>query len=429
MSRHPGASRLIRLNLLLILIGTALLGMSRSTGAAQPTGTADFQLQLFGCPERYAGTDYLTHCEAGGTESSQVDLIGSRDEFYHAEADGDGIARFANLPAGTYQFGSGVFREFTAVYYACFDVTSGNEDFLFDGTATVLSGGREIDLTASGSFSCRWYEIPGSGSAEGTRPADPVDASVGVQVRTCPAGYDGQAFLEDCAPTDEPVGVTLNDGVIYDSATTIADETGDEGRAGFVDLMTGEYFFEVGRDGNDGPATFYSACFDVSSDAEVYQFDVATNGFSFQLAQSADLFCRVYVIPYGSGDDSGSVSFSVRTCPEEYAGSAWSTDCPTGPSGFSGYLLPGGSGDLRGTIDQEHLIGGTITFDAVPDGDYTVMTDLPGHGITFAGACQAGDTVPADEVIADSSSSLSLTIAGGGSVSCVLYLSGDDLRG
>lgn len=298
------AFRLIRsslaLTLALVLSGAAAIGTASPAGAAQPTGTADFQLQLFGCPDRYDGDDFLTDCTAGATESRQADLIGADDAFYHAEADEDGIARFGNIPAGTYQFGSGVFREFLAVYYACFDISSGSEDFLFDGTATVLSAGREIDLTAGGSFSCRWYAIPGSGSAEGTRPSDPVDASVGGQVRSCPVGYAGNAFLTDCAPTTGSTSVTLNDGVQYDEATVIEDQTAEEGRAGFVDLMTGEYFLEVGHDVAD-TATFYAACFDVSSDAEVYQFDQTTNGFSFQLAQSADLFCRVYVIPQRGG--------------------------------------------------------------------------------------------------------------------------------
>ncbi len=433
MSKRIEASRLIRpglaLAMMLVLAGATMMGTPRQALATQPSGTAEFQLQLFGCPDRYDGDDFLTDCTAGATESSMVDLIGSQDEIYNAQADENGIARFGNIPAGTYQFGSGVFREFLAVYYACFDITSGGEQFLFDGTATVLSAGRKIDLTAGGSFSCRWYAIPGSGSANGTRPADPVDASVGVQVRICPTGYDGNAFLTDCAPTADPTSVTLNDGVLYDEATTIEDETGDEGRAGFVDLMTGEYFLEVGRDDIMGPATFYTACFDVSSGAEVYQFDQITNGFSLQLAQSADLFCRVYVIPYGSGGDSGTVAFLVRSCPQNEPGPGYETACLTGLDGFSGYLFPGDAVGYGDAIDQGHLIDGTTQFDGVPAGDYTVMTDLPGHAINFFGACAEGDAVPADDSLEATSGSLSFSIADGATITCVLYLAGADLRG
>lgn len=419
----------LALAMVLVLAGAALMGMSRPVQATQPTGTADFQLQLFGCPDRYDGLDFLNDCTAGATESSMADLIGSHDEIYNAQADENGIARFGNIPAGTYQFGSGVFREFLAVYYACFDITSGSEEFLFDGTATVLSAGRKIDLTAGGSFSCRWYAIPGSGASEGTRPADPVDASVGVQVRICPTGYDGNAFLTDCAPTADPTGVTLNDGVLYDEDTTIADTTSDEGRAGFVDLMTGEYFLEVSPDDIAGPATFYTACFDVSSGAEVYQFDQITNGFSLQLAQSADLFCRVYVIPYGSGDDSGTVAFMVRSCPQDDSGPGYEAACLTGLDEFSGYLFPGDAVGYGDAIDQGHLIDGTTRFDGVPAGDYTVMTDLPGHAINFFGACAGGDAVPADDSVEATSGSLSFSIADGATITCVLYLTGADLRG
>ncbi len=125
-------------------------------------GTANAAFQVFECPVEYVGDDYLDDC-APVDPARSVDVLLVAGPEFDIENDpltgttgDDGRTLFEALPAGTYSAALDLSERVNSFYYACFDVTSGTEEFLFDGGGVQLTA----DIAAGGLLSCRWYVIP-----------------------------------------------------------------------------------------------------------------------------------------------------------------------------------------------------------------------------------------------------------------------------
>ena len=413
---------LTRTTLLLALLLPVLSGAGPAV--AQPIDESiPSAFQVFSCPEDYTGDDYLGDCSPVGAGAFFIMAMDTSptEPMATTGTDASGEITFATLPGPTV-FALQVPAE-TTVYYACFD---GAGTYLRDGAENTV----EVSLAEGDALSCRWYITPSGGvgaPSSGSPPTlveeDPADASVGVQVFDCPEGYDGGEYADDCAPTQRPVGLTINDGYEFDDATVIADRAGDEGRAGFVDLLRGQYYLAV--EDLTETSTIYWSCFDLEGGAERFDQDGYHNRIRFYLDSSAGYACRIYLTANGpetpEPGTAGTVTVNVLGCPESYDGPDWSTECTVPIDGprvaITGYPSSGVDGP-RGLEIYE----GVAVFQDVSPGTYGPATDVRARQTNQPSACVIGSGPVDDALIQDASSNGTVTIAEGEGATCVVYI-------
>lgn len=433
--QHPPSVRTVYALLALVLLLGSLLSGGTVVRAAQAGDGATIEIQLWECPPGYSGNDYLTDCTPGTDEAEDADLIDTATGDAYAQGiDAEGRALLTDLPGGTYTLEADDFQSYWIVYLACFDTTSGAEDFLFDAriTAETIDAdtpNNTIELEAGRSYACRYYiTLAGIGADQGAEPGpsipeDPADASVGVLVFDCPEGYDGGAYAEDCAPTGRPVGVTINDGYQFDEATVIRDQAGDEGRGGFIELLRGQYYLTV--EDLSETSTIYWSCFDLEDDAERFDQDGYHNRIRFYLDTSASYSCRIYLTANGpetpAPGTAGTVTVSVLICPEGHDGADWAAECRA-PIDSNRVAITGYPSYAAGAPRGLEIYEGMAVFQDVPPGTYAPATDIPGHATEQRSACVVGAGPIDDALIDDESSNHSVTIAEGEGATCVVYI-------
>lgn len=161
-------------------------GPSPSAAPSPPAEeTAIVDAQAFICPVEYAGDEYLTDC------SPTADPIGvllspsvpfDYDDATSTETGPEGRATFAGLPAGDYSLVLDVPGEFANFYVACFDVTSGSEEYLFDGDSNTV----DLNLADAAVNSCRFYIIPENLSGESASSSASASIASSVAPSTSP---------------------------------------------------------------------------------------------------------------------------------------------------------------------------------------------------------------------------------------------------
>lgn len=153
-------------------------GNSPSASPSVPTEgtTADFQ--VFICPSEYSGDDYLSDCEPTATAIGLLLADGPTyepdDTIIAGQTGAEGRVAFTGLLVTDYTAVLEVPGDFARFYYACFDVTSGSESFLFDGDTNLLPFGFAED---GAGISCRWYVIPEDARGERAAPSASASAS------------------------------------------------------------------------------------------------------------------------------------------------------------------------------------------------------------------------------------------------------------
>ena len=260
---------------------------------------ATFEFQVFECPVAYEGDAYLTDCApVEPTNPIEVQLVSGpefdieSDTLLTGNTGDEGRIPFRLLPPGTWSAALNISERVNSFYYACFDATSGEEDFLFDGGGVQLTG----EIAVGGILSCRWYIIP-----QELPSAAPSDDSFGAsaefQVYECPVAYEGDEYLFDCEPADAefPVEVQLSGGPELDPDTALSGMTDDDGFVRFTGLVGGTYTAYLNVPGEF--ATFYLACFDATGGGESFLYDGEANLTTFEVAEDATISCRWYIIP------------------------------------------------------------------------------------------------------------------------------------
>lgn len=322
----------------LMLLAAIVSTPGASAGIAPGPGGSTVTYQVYICPTDYAGEDYLTDCVAGPDpyeislfgNGGDIDLIGTTNT--------NGFRTFNDLPPGTSIATLGIPGDFAHFYYACFDTSSGAEIYLYDGT------GNQITEKTSGrigsSSLCRWYVTPESQGGE-QPSADPSlvpipSATAAIQVYICPVGYTGSAYLTDCDPTLDPVGVLLSLSVPFDANDFVVAQTVGNGAIAFVQLDADDYSVALDIPGEF--ADFYVACFDATSGAEEFLFDDDTNTVSFDLAEGSTISCRFYVLPENLSGENASPSASAVASVAPSVSPSTSPRASGGPIGVA--VLP-----------------------------------------------------------------------------------------
>ncbi len=419
MSQRTLAALSLSFLLTLTLVGA---GPSATRAAQQPDENIPSNFQVYACPEKYAGDDYLADCSPTGARDFSITATDtSPTEPSATTATGaDGYVEFATFPGPTsWSLNAGAAYDF---YYSCFD---GDGVYLFDGSSDRI----QASLREGDALACRWYVTPNgtdasTGGDDGV-PPDPEDASVGIQIFDCPEGYDSDQYADDCAPTTRPVGVTLNDGYEFDEATIIADRAGDEGRAGFVDLQRGQYYLAVEE--LSETTTIRWSCSENRDGVDRLVQDGSHNRIRFSLGQSARWSCEIFLTANGPAvPEPGSpntVTVNVLSCPESYRGPDWAATC-TAPIdsnnrvAIDGYPLHSENDPLPG----QELYEGMAVFEDVSPGTYGPSTDIPGHATEQRSACVIGAGPVDDALIDDTSTNGGVTLADGEGAICVVYI-------
>ncbi|HEV2526978.1 MAG TPA: hypothetical protein VGT61_00790 [Thermomicrobiales bacterium] len=429
-------TRKMIVGLLLTLLLVLPLGVGSAPRAgAQLEESITSTFQVYECPENYEGLDYLDDCSPVGAGDYAITVTDTHPTEPEAttETDADGFVSFATVPGDTTW--SLRLNETGAYYFSCFD---GDGVYLFDGRQPQI----HLDVSEGDVLSCRWYVTPlTSGTSSIDLDNDPADATVGVQVFDCPEGFDPSAdvltdYRQGCDPTERPVGVTLNDGHEMDEATMTHDQAGDDGRAGFVNLLSGAYFLAI-EDLSTTTGIFH-ACTDVTQGGflngrEIYGTRGTHNRIRLSLAASDDVSCEIFLTSNApatpEAGSEGTVTLSVMGCPLSFEGPDWTASCnspidfgyafmfdPANPEGFTG-----------DPADGVELFEGVAVFQDVPPGEFRVTTGIPGHGAEFHAGCVMGaGPVPDDQIAMDGNM---VSLNEGEGASCVIYVTPLDLRG
>ena len=269
------------------------------------------------------------------------------------------------------------------------------------------------------------------------RPAAAQDAARNAsefQVYSCPTDYAGTDYLTDCSPAGAgDFSITVTDTEAANpTATTPTDADGFilfgtvPGPASFALEVPGDF------------ASFYYSCFD---GAGVFQFDGSSNGFDTELSAGDQLSCRWYVIPEDASGASPSASPSappvgtatvdaqVFTCPVEYAGTEYLTDCTPTEDPIGVLLSPSLPFDYDDATSTETGPEGRAAFTALVAGDYGLAVDVPGEFANFYVACF--DVTSGSEVflLDGDTNTAGFALADGAGISCRFYVIPENLSG
>lgn len=171
---------------------------------AQGTASADFQ--VYTCPVAYRGGEYLTDCDP---IVDPVDVLLSPvvpfdgNDFERAPTGDEGRVAFIDLLAADYSAAVDIPGEFADFYVACFDVTSGFEEFLFDGDTNTVS----FDLSDDSGISCRFYVIPEDLSGQSASPSGSATVAPSVAPTASPRSSVGGSAINVLPSTGTGSGV------------------------------------------------------------------------------------------------------------------------------------------------------------------------------------------------------------------------------
>ncbi len=235
------------------------------------------------CPVGYEGDNFFEDCYPNAMEGITFTLTPEGGTAATAVTGASGFTAFEDLGGGTYVLAEEIPGDFNDFVAFC---SAGGETFPFEYATNA--NGIVLELTTADDLRCDFYNIP----ADQGQPDPDEAASVSIYKTTCPAGYEGDDFFEDCY--DNPTaGVSFFLSELGSDVGVTA-ETGDEGFAAFEDLDAGTYL--LGEDLPDDVNDFVAFC---SAGGETFPFEYATDvsGIVLELTTADDLRCDFYNIP------------------------------------------------------------------------------------------------------------------------------------
>jgi hypothetical protein len=295
---------------------------------------------------------------------------------------------FDGLADGTYTLYSDIPRDVASEYLFC----------VADGGAPYQKAFNEngvtsfVDLTGE-AITCSWYVVPQENRGEET------GGSLTLHLASCPVGYTGDAYFEDCHGN----GVDDSPFVLGGPATELTGTTNVDGGSGpgilaFTGLPAGQFTLQ------GGPGTeFVSVVVYCSDQGTNTQLNAGVDGntATFTIAEGQDVLCDWYVIPNeGSGqtptptaepDQRGEILITLFACaPSEdgYAGWGFSDldDTCAEPVNDVPFRL-GADGGTPLTADTGASGEGAVRFYDLLPGTYSARPTLPDGASNVALYC------------------------------------------
>ncbi|HWV23067.1 MAG TPA: hypothetical protein VNZ58_02670 [Thermomicrobiales bacterium] len=289
---------------------------------------------------------------------------------------------FNNLPNGDYTVYSNVPFDEGADYLFC-EYTGQDrypKDFNADGVTTFTN-------MAGENIECDWFVVYAAPQDDSGNPPpvtpdepEPGEASISLDVLTCPADYDvaangenGAAFAANCTTPTDNVLMTL----AGTTGAPVEIPTAADGTVVFSDLAPDTYTLTSGVPLEF--ATEYLFC--MAGDDVEYQKDFDDMGVTtFQDVDTEQLDCAWYIVPESQrGDETGAtVTVHLAACPEGYAGDTIYKDCHGNGIADMDFTLTGPNGESTATTTIPATPGpGVATFTKLPAGEYTLAGGPP----------------------------------------------------
>lgn len=355
----PRPFRVSRVLAAMAIMASVVASLMTMPAAAAREGNSSIEVHNRLCPTEYAGENFFEDCHATSADpghpftfSNGVTQDGTTDEA--------GDVGFANLPAGTYTVTGGVPDEFVepepVVYCAVGTEADPNQEQI---PVTDVTGGVQFDLPEGTNVICDWYEIPydlqGDSGATATPDPQPNGSSIEVHARTCPEGYAGETFFQDCHDTvpDPGFPFTFADGVTQDGTTN------ENGNVGFANLPAGTYAITGGAPGEFTDLAVYCAIgTEADPNQEQIPVDDVTGGVQLDLPEDTNVICDWYIIPQGQ---QGDQTPTATAAPDTFDLPIYTLLCDTAPGG-------GAESDfvMMGTVPEgcEQYAGATVEIDS-----------------------------------------------------------------
>ena len=266
---------------LALLLAFSALAVPAPSAGAQTGATLTVHLRI--CPADFTGPDYYGTCHGTAPDTS-YDFTVTGPETATAGTDASGNVTFSGLAAGTYDVQGGPPGDVTRLNAYCADADDLSTAVPFTDNGSYIS----LALANGDNVVCDWYITPESQGP----PASGDRASISIYKTTCPVGYEGEDYFEDCYgnPTDDVTFSLIADG----AETGLSSTTGSEGYAAFEDLGGGTYTLS-----EDIPGEFNDFVAFCSAGGVAFPFDYATdaNGIVLDLTTADDIRCDFYNIP------------------------------------------------------------------------------------------------------------------------------------
>ncbi len=361
----------------------AVIGPEVPAPPAPPTGS--ITINTFLCPDGATAEDFdPTDCEAGPA-GDNLNLILADDSLLEADdtADDEGTYVWSGLGYGSY----GVAEPTLPDRYGTYLLVDANGDVLDPATITI--GANAPNAEAS------FYFFPSQA------------ATLDLTAFTCPTGYTGNDYAEDCV---EPLAGQTFTLSLNASEFAVEETTGEDGSLTFADLGSGSYRLDSGIPGDF--ATSVAFCQDADG-TQVASSIGEANAVGVEIAAGAEITCSWFVIGDNARGDVGSLTLSVRACPVGQRPDTVVGDfCDPATEGYAISIVPA-DGGASFTLDDATATGpGGFVFDNLPLGDYNlVVEDLPAGFDTYlvVGAdCAAGETCPF--TVSQGTSDVALTV-------------------
>jgi hypothetical protein len=357
--------------------GAVVQPAATDTPAVEPVSTgATLDIHLAACPPGYLADDTIYgDCHSNGISGQPVQV--SSDNGFAGtiattlpESPGPGVASFTDLADGTYTVTTNVPAD-TTVFVYCTDANDLQIPASFDDTSQSLS----LALAAGDVITCDWYQLP----AAEVQPAQGT-ASLEIHAALCPGGTDPNGDLYDLCHANGMDGITFTatgpNGYSGQQTTTLPAIPGP-GVATFGELEGGSYTVTQQNVDPNSSVSVYCSLADAEDAVPSSQ-----NGTSITLDLPADtgVVCDFYTLP--PADQATTLQVTKYSCPvgmgadENTPLSTFQQACTTLTNDVDFTLAP--LGQQGSTLTTGSAGEGTLLFEGLPTGNFSLTEDIPG---------------------------------------------------
>lgn len=363
--------------------------------ARQASGGGSFAIALMTCPQGYdvdaqgeTADAFAANCQ-DATADVLFTLQASDGSQVQQTTDANGQTTFSNIADGDYTIYSNVPLEAATEYAFCTDDGGPTYERTFDD-----GGISPLEDMAGDQISCQWYIVPDDlrGQSNG--------GSVTVHLASCPQGYQGSDYFQDCHGN----GIAGQDFVLdgpngEQTMKTIQESDPGPGMAAFSSLPAGDYSLRGGPPGDFGTVKLY--CTDPNTNQAV---DVGgdISGYTFTLAENQDILCDWYYIPENASGQTPTPSPTQAPKKAEILVTMFACDPSTNTTGATFQTLDSGCTQtvndvplalgLEGGATVNGKTGdsgaGAERFFELTGGDYVLTPTLPQGYANVALFCQ-----------------------------------------
>ena len=324
----------------------------------------------------------------------------------------DGRAPLVGLVPGAYELASDEAEPDTLVVFcATYDGTpvESSEPTSVDQVPVNDDSGVDLDLGDRQRIACDFFAFsepinqPADDGNDGPEPTATVDdgnasaadtASIEFHVATCPSGYDGSDFFNDCAGNGTDNVTFTVDGQNTghaDTATSSVPTTPGFGIAVAAGLPADTYLMS-----EDIPGDFVSInvyCADApGGGARLPTTEQGSQTYAIDIAEGQAVICDWYVIP-DQQVETAILRLTDFTCPAGFTGTSFADITATCVDATADVAFNLSNGNGFSTDKTTNSDGKIRWTDLAPGDDYVLRSDLPGDAldrqVAFCGTDEA----------------------------------------